>query len=194
MDLLSDALAQGITPAIVVVIYLIAVKVIDNKREHIQAKLNSELVSSISKISSFITDITKNTIQKDKEKCKIAINDSINCSAYALIKFVADTLVNNHIDINKETIIINIKNIVNAEYYNIYTILNIYEINGIKVSELLKKEWIEEVEKAVTDSIYNNALNKEEKIMSFSNKINLKFQSYITYIINNAIKGGHVNY
>ena len=188
MDLLSDALAQGITPAIVVVIYLIAVKVIDNKREHIQAKLNSELVSSISKISSFVTDITKNTIQKDKEKCKIAINDSINCSAYALIRFVADTLVNNHIDINKETIIINIKNIVNAEYYNIYTTLNIYEINGIKISELLRKEWIEEVEKAVTDSIYNNVLNKEEKIMSFSNKINLKFQSYITYIINNAIK------
>ena len=30
MDLLSDALTQGITPAIVVAIYLIAVKVIDN--------------------------------------------------------------------------------------------------------------------------------------------------------------------
>lgn len=188
MDLLSDALAQGITPAIVVAIYLIAVKVIDNKKENIQAKLNSELVNSISKISNFITDITRHTIQKDKEKCKIAINDSINCSAYTLIKFVANTLINNHIDTNKDTIIINIKNIVTAEYYNIYTTLNNYEINGIKVSELLKKEWIDEIEKAITNSIYNTTLTKEEKIMSFSNKINLKFQSYITYIINNVIE------
>lgn len=185
MDLISDALAQGITPAIIVVIYLIAVKVIDNKREHNQAKLNNELINSISNISNFITDITKNTIQKDKEKCKMAINLSINCSAYALIKFVVDTLVNNHIDINKDTIITNIKNIVNAEYYNIFTILNIYEIHGTKVSKFLKKEWIDDVEKSIIDSIYNDALSKEEKIMSFSNKINIKFQSYITYIINN---------
>lgn len=188
MEILSEALAQGITPAIVVVIYLIAVKVIDNKREHIQAKLNSELISSISNISTFVTDITRNTIQRDKEKCKNTIVDSIECAAYNLIKFVADTLVNNHIDINRDTIITNIKNIVNAEHYNVYTKLNLYEINGEKVSEFLKKEWIDEVEKAVTDSIYNNNLTREEKIMSFSNKINLKFQSYITYVINNAIK------
>ena len=185
MDLLSDALAQGITPAIVVVIYLIAVKVIDNKRENNQAKLNTELINSISNISNFITDITKNTIQRDKEKCKTAINLSINCSAYSLIKFVVDTLINNHIDINKDTVIGNIKNIVNAEYYNIFTILNVYEINGVKVSKFLKKYWIEDVEKSIIDSIYNETLSKEEKIISFSNKINIKFQSYITYIINN---------
>ena len=38
------------------------------------------------------------------------------------------------------------------------------------------------------DIIYNATLSKEDKIMSFTNKINIKFQSYITYIINNTIK------
>lgn len=188
MNLLSDALTQGITPAIIIIIYLIVVKVIDDRKERIKAEFNSELISSISKISSYITYITNNTIQKDKEKCKNAISDSINCAAYNLIKFVADTLVNNYIDINKETIIANIKNIVNVEYYNIYTKLNIYEINDIKISELLKKEWIEEIEKTIVNSMYNNTFNKEEKIMNFSNKINIKFQSYIGYIISNIIK------
>ena len=33
MDVLSEALAQGITPAIVVALYLIIVKIIDNKKD-----------------------------------------------------------------------------------------------------------------------------------------------------------------
>lgn len=188
MDILGQSLAQGIIPAIIVVIYLIAIKIIDNKKEQKQVKLTSELIQSISNISSFITALTKNTIQRDKDKCKIAINDSINSSAYTLIKFVADTIVNNHIDTNKESIIANIKNLVNAEYYNVWTSLNIYEINGSKVSDYLKKDWIEQIENSIIESIYNNALSKEERITSFANKINIKFQNIITYIINNAIK------
>ena len=84
--------------------------------------------------------------------------------------------------------LINIKNIVNTEYYNIYTTLNIYEINNIRVSDVLKKEWISEIEKDIIDSIYKSGYSNEEKILSFTNKINIRFNSYITYIINNSIK------
>ena len=38
------------------------------------------------------------------------------------------------------------------------------------------------------DVIYNDKLSKEDKIMTFTNKLNIRFQSYITYIINNTIK------
>jgi len=189
MDILGEALAQGITPAIVVALYLIIVKIIDNKKDKFQAKINSDLVESITNISTFITTITKSTIERDKDKCKAAITDSMSHAAYKLNKFVVDTLINNHIDINRETILANIKNITNAEYYTIYSTLSLYEFNGEKVSAHLKKEWIEEVEQAMIASIYNDKLNAEDKILSFSNKINLKFQSYITYVINNSIKG-----
>ena len=189
MDILSEAIAQGIAPAIVVALYLIIVKLIDTKKERTQIKISNELVKSINSISTFIDTITRSTIEKDKDKCKAAITDAMNHSAYKLIKFVVDTLVNNHIDINKDTIITNIKNITNAEYYTTYSTLSLYEMNGEKVSEHLKKEWIQEVERAMIASIYNDKLSTEDKILSFSNKINIKFQSYITYIINNTIKG-----
>lgn len=188
MDILQEALTQGITPAIIIAIYLIIVKIIDNKKESNQAKINSKLADSISKIGDFIDSITKNIVDKDKEKCKNAINNSLKSSAYSLIKFVTNTLINNHIDINRDTILINIKNIVNTEYYNIYTTLNIYEINNIRVSDVLKKEWISEIEKDIIDSIYKSGYSNEEKILSFTNKINIRFNSYITYIINNSIK------
>ena len=188
MDILQEALTQGITPAIIIAIYLVIVKIIDNKKESNQAKINSKLVDSISKIGDFIDSITKNIVDKDREKCKTAINDSFKSSAYSLIKFVTNTIINNHIADNKETIIINIKNIVNTEYYNIYTTLNIYEINGIRISDILKKKWIDEIEKDILDSIYKEGYSNEEKILCFTNKINLRFNSYITYIINNSIK------
>ena len=178
MDILQEALTQGIAPAIIIAVYLIIIKIIDHKKESNQAKINSKLVDSI----------TKNIVDKDKEKCKNAINNSLKSSAYSLIKFVTNTLINNHIDINRDTILINIKNIVNTEYYNIYTTLNIYEINNIRVSDVLKKEWISEIEKDIIDSIYKSGYSNEEKILSFTNKINIRFNSYITYIINNSIK------
>lgn len=188
MELIKEALAQGITPAIIVAIYLIITKIIDNKKENIQLRLSAELTKSINNISAFLTDITKNIIEKDKDKCKAAIEDTMYSSAMRLINFVSSTIINNHIEDNKDTVLINIHNIVNTEFYSVYATLALYKINGIKASDAMKKDWMNIVEKDMIDVIYNIKLNKEDKILSFSNKINLKFQSYITYITNTVIK------
>lgn len=188
MDVLSDALKQGIAPAVVVAIYLIITKIIDSRKENAQAKLSSELVKSINTISTFIINLTKNIIDKDKEKCKNAIEDSMYSSGMRLIHFVSTTIINNHVDTNKENILANIHNIVNAEYYTVYSALSMYVINDKKVSDALNNAWISTVEKDMIDVIYNDKLSKEDKIMTFTNKLNIRFQSYITYIINNTIK------
>ena len=101
MELIEEALAQGITPAIVVAIYLIITKIIDNRKENVQIKLSTELTKSINAISSFLTDITKNIIEKDKDKCKAAIEDTMFSSGMRLINFVSTTIINNHIEANK---------------------------------------------------------------------------------------------
>ena len=44
------------------------------------------------------------------------------------------------------------------------------------------------IEKDMIEIIYNNDLSKEDKILSFSNKINIRLQSYITLIINTIVK------
>ena len=53
MDILQEALTQGITSAIIIAVYLVIVKIIDTRKENNQAKINSKLVDSISKISSY---------------------------------------------------------------------------------------------------------------------------------------------
>lgn len=139
MDSILEALQQGIAPAIVVAIYLIITKWIETKKEANTIKLNTELTKSINSIASFLEDITKNIVDKDKEKCKVAINDTLSSSAMRLTAFVATTIVNNHINNNKESIISNIHNIVNSEYYSTYATLYLYKVNNIRCSEFLKK-------------------------------------------------------
>lgn len=188
MELIEEALAQGITPAIVVAIYLIITKIIDNRKENVQIKLSTELTKSINAISSFLTDITKNIIEKDKDKCKAAIEDTMFSSGMRLINFVSTTIINNHIEANKENVIANIHNIVNTEFYSVYAILSLYKINGVKASDSLNKDWMEIIEKDMFDIIYNSSLSKEDKILTFTNKITLKFQSYVTHMTNVIIK------
>lgn len=188
MDLIKEALAQGITPAIIVAIYLIITKIIDNKKENLQLKLSAELTKSINTISAFLTDITKNIIDKDRDKCKAAIEDTMFSSAMKLINFMSTTIVNNHVEANKDNVLTNIHNIVNSEFYSVYATLSLYKINGVKASDSLNKDWMAIVEKDMIDIIYSSTLNKEDKILSFTNKINLKFQSYVTYMTNNILK------
>lgn len=183
-----EALKGGITPAIVVAVYLVIIKIIDNKKEKLQIKINNDLVVAINKISLFLDQITNDIIEKDKLKCQNAIEDAFYSSAMKLATFIATTLVNNHIINNRETIIANIKNIINNEYYSVYASLNLYTINNIKVSDWLNKEWMAEIEKDMIDIIYNTELKNEDKMISFANKINFRFQTYITYITNKTIK------
>lgn len=187
MELIQDALAQGIAPAIVVVIYLIIVKILDIRKERAQTKLNVEFTKSINTISNFLEKITHTIVDKDKEKCRIAIKDAFNSSAMKLTTFVSQTIVNNNIDVNKEAILGNIKNLVSGEFYNIYFTLSLYQYDGIKASDNLDRKWIKEVEEDMISCIFNTNLSKEARITSFYNKINIHVQSYVTYVINKSL-------
>lgn len=183
-----DALKQGIAPAIIVGLYLIITKLIDSKKEASQIKLSNEITKSINIISNFIIDFTKDVVEKDKEKCKKAIENSMHASCMRIIHFVTNTIIHNHVDTNKENILHNIENLATTEFYNIYSALSLYKINQIEVSDYLDKEWMTEIKTTIKDVIYNTDMTKEDKIIAFSNKIHFDFQSYISYVTNHAIR------
>lgn len=188
MDELVVALQQGITPAIIVGVYLIATRFLDNRKEMNQAKLSERLVKSVNDISTFLNDITRNIIEKDKDKCRVAIEDSMTASACRIINFAISTIINNHVEANRESVIANIKNIVNTEFYTVHATLSLYKINGIKASEHLNKEWMIIVEQDLKDYIFNKEASKEDRICMFQKRISIKFQAYSTLVINKTIK------
>ena len=194
-EIIESALNQGLSSLITISIFLLLYKWLDNKKKTESEKFVSsisdtldEVSKSLLQVSAFITDITKNIIDKDKDKCKMAIDDAMLASAMRLTMFVTNTIINNHVQTNKDNILANIHSIVNAEYYTVFSSLSLYKINGIKASDNMKKDWMPSVEKSIIEIVFNDNLSKEDKISSFNNKINLKFQSYITYITNNTLK------
>lgn len=194
-EIIESALNQGLSSLITISIFLLLYKWLDNKKKTESEKFVSsisdtldEVSKSLLQVSTFITDITKNIIDKDKDKCKTAIDDAMLASAMRLTIFVTNTVINNHVQTNKDNILANIHNIVNAEFYTVFSSLSLYKINGVKVSDNMKKDWMPSVEKSIIEIIFNDNLSKEDKISSFNNKINLNFQSYITYITNNTLK------
>lgn len=181
------ALKEGLTPAIIVLIYLLVIKIIDAKREKASIKITNELVSAINKISNFLDNITDNILEKDRDKCRCAIKQAFFSSASVIIEFVSKTIINNHITINRDNIINNIEHLVNSEYYNISNSLSLYTIDGHKVNEFLKEEWISEIEKDVVDIIFDDKLDKETKIVTFNNRMIIKCQDFAIYVTNKAL-------
>lgn len=186
-NIILYALKEGLTPAIIVVIYLLIVKLIDSKREKANIKITNDLVAAINKISNFLDNITTNIIDKDRDKCRCAIRQTFLSSASTIIEFVTKTIINNHINTNRDNIINNVEHLVNAEYYNIYNSLSLYTIDGNKVNEYLKEEWIKEVEKDAIDIIFNEKLDKETKILTFNNRMTIKCQDFAVYVTNKAL-------
>ena len=60
---------------------------------------------------------------------------------------------------------------------------NLLQVMSI-LHECMDKNWILEIEQDINSSIFNTCITKEERILSVSNKIMIRFQSYITKLIN----------
>ena len=160
-EIILQIAGQGIAPAIVVAIYLIITKILDTKKDSKRIEVSNELTKSINTLYEFVNHITKNILEKDKEKAKQAVTYTIDRSAYNLTRFFVDTLVNNHIEENKENVLSNVDNLVTAEYYSVFNILSMYIVNGHELSSFMKQEWIESIKKDIITILYNSKLNKD---------------------------------
>lgn len=185
MEVLETAIGQGIAPAIIVAIYLIIIKLIDNVKEKKQIKINDELVKSINKISDYIDDINKDKNHREEDKTENAVKTVLMSSAYRLGDFATTTIINNNININKDVIISNINNLVNSEFFNCFNVLSLYRVNGVRISTYLNKNWAKSVIDDIIEIIFTENVSKEIKILNVSKKINIKFNKYITEVLNN---------
>lgn len=184
MEIIGEALAQGIVPAIIVVVYLVIVKIIDTRKENNQNKVSNELVKSISTISNFLNNITRTIISKDRERCRIIIKLAFDNLEKELFLFVRDTIITNNIDKRHEYIVQSLENTINGEYYQVYNYLSVFEIDGHKVSSYCKESWKLELKESLIAIIFDNNLDKVTKITETQTKLNAVINNYSTYVHN----------
>lgn len=188
MEILGEALKQGIAPAVVIAVYLVVVKIIDSKREESQVNLTKDFINAIIKMSNFLDDVTDDIIQKNNEKTQAAIKTIFKSSANSIIKFSTNIVISNHIESNKVGILENIESFINAEYYTLYSNLLMYNTNGNKITDYLKEDWKDAIKNSIIDIIYNKDFTDDQKLYNINNRVNIKIEDYSVYVTNKFIE------
>lgn len=177
MELIQNAFEQGLIPGIVIVIYLIINKIIDNNKRN-----------PLDDIAKLLNIVTKDIVEKDREKSKAVISIAINNAALECTKFVASTIITNNVYSNRDQIEYNARHLVNSVYYDTYSKLNMYRGDEDYLSHYMKEEWKEDIYGDIINIIYNKNLNSNQRILAFNKRIYIRVNDYTAYIINKAFK------
>lgn len=183
MEILLESLKLGVTPALVVLVYLVFNKIIDNRNKSKQILLNNNVVESFNKLNTFLDYFTKNIINKEIDKCDIGIRHSFDKLRSSLLDFSIITIINNNVNLNKANIIDNITHLINGEYYVLINNLNLYTTHTMNIANYVSEDWKKEMYDDMVSIIFNVELSKEQKIYTITNKLNTRIGEYKNVIL-----------
>lgn len=192
MEELFRSFQYGIVPTFVVLIYLIVVRVLDNKKEREEAKktikVNSEILDAFNNLNLYLKRITSDIIDKENDKCNAAIRSSFKAMGQSLSKFAVFTIISNNVKNNRDNIIDNINNTVFSEFATIYNELSLYKGTETDIITSIKDEWKDELINDLKNIIFDTNLDKESKIYTIHNKLNLRINNYISFVQNKILE------
>ena len=178
MELLLESLKLGVAPSLVVAIYLVINKIIDNKKESQSAKINQNIVESFNKLNNFLKYITDDIIAKESDRRDLAIKNSFDRLENELVKFGTYTIINNNIDINKDNILDNTRNIIISEMQALHSALSLYSPEKVNLAIYIDRNWEEEIYNDIINIIFRDKFTKEQKIYTLHNKISIHINEY----------------
>lgn len=175
MEIIGEAFTQGLIPGVVIAIVYIVEKIISSKKK-----------DPLIDIAKLLNIVTKDIIEKDKEKSKAVVDVALSYGGSEFIKFVNSTIINNNIDSNREQIEYNARQLVDSIFRDVYGKLNLYKGTRNYLSAYMKDEWRNEIYEDIINIIYNVHVDKYRRIISFNNRIEIRITNYAAHIINNA--------
>ncbi len=187
MEILLQSLKLGIAPSIVVAVYLLINKIIEDRKESKQAKLNSQVIESFAKLNNFLDYFTKNIINKEVDKCEVGIRHSFDKLKSTLLQESIIIIINNNIVANKKNIITNIQHLINGEYYVLKNNLNLYTTHFVNISDFISEEWKQELYDDIIDIIFNTEFTKDQKIYSLQSKLDSVINEYKNIVLSSNL-------
>ena len=192
MEELFRSFQYGIVPTFVVLIYLIVVRILDTKKAREESKrtikVNAEILDAFNNLNIYLKRITSDIIDKENDKCNAAIRSSFKAMGQSLSKFAVFTIISNNVKNNRDNIIDNINNTVFSEFATIYNELSLYKSTETDVITSIKDEWKNELINDLKNIIFDTNLDKESKIYTIHNKLNLRINNYISFVQNKILE------
>lgn len=142
-----------------------------------------ENTANIVKLNSVLDKTLQEAERKKNRQCVNTIDLAFKTFAFNLTKEITGIIVHNNIDRNKDLITENVAKLVSTEYYKLYSVLSVYEINEVNVASKLKEEWIKEVTDDVLAIVYDGQ-DAISRITHVSTRLEVSVGEYSTYINN----------
>lgn len=187
MEVLLESLKLGIGPSIVVAVYLVISKFLDNRGKNKQVTITNGIIQSFNNINNFLDYFTKNIINKEMDKCDVGIRHSFDKLKNRLLEESIKIIINNNIIVNKNNIIDNMTHLINGEYYVLLSNLKLYSSHFVNVSEFVPDTWKKELYDDVIHIIFNIELTKEQRIYSLQNKLENRINEYKGIILSSNL-------
>ena len=149
-------------------------------------KLLDEAGCLLVDIAKLLNIVTKDIIEKDREKSKAVVDVALSYGGSEFIKFVNTTIVNNNIDDNREQIEYNARQLVQSVFHDVYTKLNLYKGNNHYLSYYMKEAWKDEIYDDIINIIYNAHTDKYRRIIAFNNRIDIRITRYAAHNVDSA--------
>lgn len=175
IEMANEIFAQGIVPGLILIAYLLIVKYIDSKKK-----------DPLKDIAKLLNVVTKDIIDRDRQKSLEVIDVIIEGMLGKLFNYFVGVVINNNIEENREQIEYNSEHIVKSLYSQAFNKLNIYKGNDKYLSYFMKEEWKTSLIEDIINILYNNKLDKHQRIIAFSKRMEIRETDFIAHITNNA--------
>ena len=178
-------ISSGVYLAYTLIIKLVDLfKAKDRNRPIVEMAAAVKQVSeNVVKLNGVLDKAFQDAETKERNKVKNAICTAFDSFKWAVANTCHEIIIHNNIEQNKVLIKQNLFKVISTEYYKLYNVFSVYELDGICVATKLKEEWIDAVTNECLDIIYDGQ-DSVNRISQISNKLLILTNEYSIYINN----------
>jgi hypothetical protein len=194
-QIVSDAIKDSsyITVLIssgVYILYTLIIKLVDlfktkdrNKPLIQMASAIKEVSENVVKLNTVLDKQIQNAESKELTKVRQVISLAFDSFRANISKTCNEIIIHNNIDKNKDLIRENLFKTISTEYYKLYNVFSVYEVDGINIATKIKDGWIDDTTKECLEVIYDGQ-DKDVRIGQILNKLTIIANEHSVYVNN----------
>lgn len=194
-QIVSDAIKDSsyITVLIssgVYILYTLIIRLVDlfkaknrNKPLIQMASAIKEVSENVVKLNTVLDKQIQDAESKELTKVRQVISLAFDSFRANISKTCNEIIIHNNIEENRNLIRENLFKTISTEYYKLYNVFSVYEVDGINIATKIKDEWIDDTTKECLEVIYDGQ-DKDVRIGQILNKLTIIANEHSVYVNN----------
>lgn len=194
-QIVSDAIKDSsyITVLIssgVYILYTLIIRLVDLFKAKDRNKPLIQMGSAIKEVSENVVKLNtvldkqiQDTESKELTKVRQVISLAFDSFRANISKTCNEIIIHNNIEENRDLIRENLFKTISTEYYKLYNVFSVYEVDGINIATKIKDEWIDDTTKECLEVIYDGQ-DKDVRIGQIINKLTIIANEHSIYVNN----------